>query len=197
MFTLLQAENSAVRSLWTRDIVGDGSKVGLKFDERWRDDNIEAGPLPALFLRETAKSLEKSPLRLSLFLGSDYPISPDNRFEGLQQEKFQNLRQTQQPQFFFMPDIGLYSGMFADVAVVEPCVDCHNKHEESPKDDWKLNDVMGGTTWMYPGRFVSIEELINAVTVLHQGIRDAYRNYLEKKGQDLRQTTCYRRKLAP
>lgn len=180
MFILLQAENSAVRSLWTRDIVGDGSKVGLKFDERWRDDDIEAGPLPALFLRETAKSLEKSPLRLSLFLGSDYPISPDNRFEGLQQEKFQTLRQTQQPQFFFMPDIGLYSGMFADVAVAEPCVDCHNKHEESPKDDWKLNDVMGGTTWMYPDRFVSIEELINAVTALHQGIRDAYRNYLEK-----------------
>ena len=105
MFTLLQAENAAARLLWTSEIVGEGKKAGLKFDEHWRDADLEAGPLPALFLRETAKSMEKSPVRLSLFLGSDYPISPDNRFEGLQQEKFKILRQSQHPQFFYVPDI--------------------------------------------------------------------------------------------
>ena len=180
MFTLLQAENAAVRKLWTRDIVGAGQKVGLKFDEHWRDKDLEAGPLPALFLRETAKSMEKSPTRISLFLGSDYPISPDNRFEGLQQEKFQILRQLQQPQFFYMPDTRLYTGMFADQAVAEPCIDCHNKHEQSPKHDWHLRDVMGGTTWMYPAQAVSLDELVTAITVLHQGFMDAYSAYLEK-----------------
>lgn len=180
LFILVQAENSKVRELWTKEIVGEGVKAGLKFDERWRDDDLDAGPLPALFLRETAKSLEKSPLRLSLFLGSDYPISPDNRFEGLQLEKFQLIRQSNQPQFFFMADTGLYTGMFADIAVAKPCVDCHNDHEKSPKNDWRLNDVMGGTTWMFPGRVVSLEEAVNAVTVLHQAFRDAYGAYLEK-----------------
>ncbi|MBE0437383.1 MAG: DUF3365 domain-containing protein, partial [Methylomicrobium sp.] len=156
LFILVQAENSKVRELWTKEIVGEGVKAGLKFDERWRDNDLDAGPLPALFLRETAKSLEKSPLRLSLFLGSDYPISPDNRFEGLQMDKFQLIRQTHQPQFFFMADTRLYTGMFADIAVVKPCVECHNDHEKSPKNDWRLNDVMGGTTWMYPDRAVSL-----------------------------------------
>lgn len=180
MFTLLQAENAAARLIWTKEIVGEGKKSGLKFDEHWRDADLEAGPLPALFFRETAKSMEKSPVRLSLFLGSDYPISPDNRFEGLQQEKFQVLRQSRQAQFFYVPDTGLHTGMFADIAVAAPCIECHNKHEQSPKQDWRLNDVMGGATWMYPASVVTLEDMLKAITVLHQGIQDAYSAYLKK-----------------
>jgi hypothetical protein len=180
LFILLQAENSTARSIWTKEIIGEGKKVGLKFDEHWRDADLEAGPLPALFLRETAKSMEKSPMRLSLFLGSDYPISPNNHFEGLQQEKFQALRQSQQPQFFYVPDTRLHTAMFADIAVVAPCIECHNKHEKSPKHDWQLNDVMGAATWMYPASVVTLEDMLKAITVLHQGIQDAYVAYLEK-----------------
>lgn len=180
MFGLLQTENAAIRKMWTQEIVKEGKKVGLKFDEYWRDEDIEAGPLPALFLRETAKSMEKSPLRISLFVGSDYPISLDNRFEGLQHDKFQTLRQTQQPQFFYMPDTGLYTGMFADLAVSDACIECHNKHEESPKNDWRLHDVMGAATWMYPDQAVSIEEMLKLIMVLHTGFQDAYGAYLAK-----------------
>lgn len=180
MFTLLQAENAAARLIWTKEIVGEGKKVGLKFDEHWRDADLEAGPLPALFLRETAKSMEKSPVRLSLFLGSDYPISSDNRFEGLQQEKFKSLRQSQQAQFFYVPDIGLHTGMFADIAIAKPCIECHNKHEQSPKHDWHLDDVMGAVTWMYPDSVVTLEDMLKAITALHQGIQDTYAAYLKK-----------------
>lgn len=182
MFTLVQAENAIARLIWTKEIVGEGKKVGLKFDEHWRDADMEAGPLPALFLRETAKSMERSPVRLSLFLGSDYPISPDNRFEGLQQEKFLVLRKLQDAQFFYVPDTGLHTAMFADIAVATPCIDCHNKHEQSPKHDWHLNDVMGAVTWMYPASEVTLEDMLKAITVLHQGIRDAYAVYLKKVG---------------
>lgn len=180
LFTLLQAENAVARALWTKDIVGQGKKVGLKFDEHWHDTDLEAGPLPALFLRETAKNIEKSPIRLSLFLGSDQPISPDNRFEGVQQEKFQNLRQSQQPQFFYMADTQRHIAMFADVAIAEPCVECHNKHQQSPKHDWQLNDIMGAATWMYPAPTVSLEEMLKANLVLQQGIQSAYESYLKK-----------------
>lgn len=180
MFSLLEDENDTVRALWTRDIVGAGKKVGLKFDEHWRDADLEAGPLPALFLRETAKSLERSPVRLSLFLGSDFPISKANRFEGMQLEKLRLMRDSGQPQFFLSADTGLQTGMFSDFAVNEACVDCHNKHEQTPKNDWRLNDMMGATTWMYPEARVSVEELLAAVNALHRGFDDAYRAYLAK-----------------
>ena len=46
----IAAENDAVRMLYTREIVGKGKTAGLAFDEFWRKEEIQAGPLPALFL---------------------------------------------------------------------------------------------------------------------------------------------------
>lgn len=40
--------------------------------------------------------------------------------------------------------------MYADVAVAEACIDCHNKHDESPRHDFKLDDVMGGVVIRIP-----------------------------------------------
>jgi hypothetical protein len=180
MFELLESQNDAVRALWTQEIVGEGKKVGLKFDEHWRDPDLDAGPLPALFLRETAKSLEKDPVRLSLFLGSDYPINPANRFEGLQMEKFLLLKATQKPQFFYTQDTRLHTALFPDLAVSQVCIECHNRHEHTPKTDWRLNEVMGATTWMYPEATVSLEELLQVIAALERGFRDAYAACMSK-----------------
>ena len=195
VFALVEAENDAARALWTRDIVGAGPTVGLSFSEDWREAGEEAGPLPALFLRETAKNLEKNPVRLSLFLGSDAPINSANRFEGLQEEAFRRIRDSGEPQFFQMPDTGLYTAMFPDEAVADACVTCHNEHEDSPRDDWKLHDVMGATTWAYPGAQLTVEEMIGVLVALRSSIRGTYQAYLDKDG-DLQQAAGDRCALA-
>lgn len=179
-FQLVAAENNVARALWTREIVGMGEKSGLKFDENWRDNDVQAGPLPALFLRETATSLEKNIIRLSLFLGSDFPISSSNLFTGLQKEAFNKIKNNHQPQFFYTQDTALYIGMFPDYASVQPCVSCHNDHPDSPKKDWVLNDVMGATTWSYPSEAINRDELVKIIASLRKGFRDAYTAYIEK-----------------
>jgi hypothetical protein len=70
--------------------------------------------------------------------------------------------------------------MFPDYASVQPCITCHNDHPDSPKKDWVLNDVMGATTWTYPKKAVSRDEIIRIITSLRKGFRDAYSAYLEK-----------------
>src|SRR5262249_3886630 len=140
---IVAAENDVARALYTSEIVGAGKAAGFAFDERWRDPAVQAGPLPALFLREAAKSLLKSPVRLGLFLGSDFPISPANRFTGRQQDASQKIGKTQKAEFFYAEDTQLYTAMFPDYASAPECVDCHNRHAQSPKKDWKLNDMMG------------------------------------------------------
>ena len=57
-------ENDVTRTLYTKAIVGAGKKQGLKFDENWQDDEVEAGPLPALFLRGISADIRKSPVCL-------------------------------------------------------------------------------------------------------------------------------------
>ncbi|MGN6106754.1 MAG: RodZ domain-containing protein [Kofleriaceae bacterium] len=180
VFSILEAENDAARALWTQEIVDRGKLVGLAFDETWRDDHVHAGPLPALFLRETSKHLERTGLRLSLFLGSRYPINAANQFTGQQSERFAELEQTGAPQFFYEPATKLHTAMFSDRAIVEACVTCHNEHAESPKTDWKLHDLMGATTWMYPEELVSVERAVQMVGALRSSIRGAYASYLKK-----------------
>ena len=180
VFRVVAAENDVARKLWTADIVGAGKKVGLKFDEKWRDPAMEAGPLPALFLRETSSALQRTRVPLGLFLGSDFPIVQSNLFSGIQADHFAALRRTGEPEFFNATDIGRFTAIFADRAIAPGCVSCHNEHPESPKTDWKLNDIMGGTTWSYPKERVSLEELVQIVAALRASFGTAYDAYLTK-----------------
>jgi hypothetical protein len=174
------AENAAVRELYTQEIVAAGQKAGLRFAENWEQLKVDAGPLPALFLRETSKSLAQGSVPLGLFLGSDQPVSKANRFLGPQADALQEMRRDGQPRGFFMDDVKLYTAMFPDFAVAQTCVDCHNQHPESPKRDWEMGDVMGATTWTYPSNQLSVSDALEVVAALRKGFRDAYVRYVDK-----------------
>jgi adenylate cyclase len=172
------AENAVVRELYTKSIVEAGLKSGLKFDEKWRD--VDAGPLPALFLRETAKNLAKGATRLGLFLGSDAPINRANQFAGLQADAFQQMRRDRSARHFFMDDVKVNAAMFPDVAVTKGCVDCHNKHVDTPKRDWKVGDLMGATTWTLASSNLSLPETLETIASLRKSFRDAYGAYVDR-----------------
>ena len=180
VFTILEAENDVVRQLWTDRIVGDGQLQGLRFGEDWREPGAESGPLPALFLRETAEGLRRSPTPLYLFLGSDFPINDANKFTGVQMQHFAEIKRTGAPQFFLDAEIGMQTAMFSDIAVDETCVSCHNDDPEAPKTDWKVGDIMGATTWSYPKGEVSFTETLTLVNALRQSYRATYEEYVVK-----------------
>jgi adenylate cyclase len=173
-------ENATIRAMWTKDIVVAGGPAGFSFGEDWENPEVEKGPLPALFLRKTAANLQKTSVPLSLFLGSDAPINPDNKFQGRQVEAFSAIKQERIPQYFYAEDTKQYTAMFPDPASPQGCVDCHNEHPDSPKVDWKLNDIMGATTWQYPKESVSVNELTRMVSALRQSFRGPYQAYLDK-----------------
>ncbi len=180
LFVLLQEENNIIRKLWTKEILGAGKKQGLKFNEDWRESDVEAGPLPALFLRKIASRLEKNAVPLSLFLGSDAPINKANAFDAEQSEKFKHIKKNREAQFFYAADIARYIGMFPDIASVSACITCHNEHKDSPKTDWKLLDVMGATTWLYPKDTVKLTEALMIISVLREQFKETYAAYLSK-----------------
>lgn len=180
LLDIVAKENNAVRALYTKEIVAAGKEAGLNFSEDWREASVEAGPLPALFLREASKSLEKNAVPLSLFLGSDFPIAASNAFKGIQVEKFALIKQSFKPEYFYATDIKRYTAMYPDYAVSKACVDCHNKHPDSPKKDWQIQDVMGATTWLYPDEYVTSGELIKAVAAVREAFKTAYQTYLDK-----------------
>ncbi|VAW91369.1 hypothetical protein MNBD_GAMMA21-872 [hydrothermal vent metagenome] len=178
--SILNQENNIARSLYTKEIVLAGKKQGLDFDENWKKNNLDAGPLPAQFLRETANHIEKSPQPIELYLGSDFPINSANRLRGKQMISFKALKDTQQPQFFFADDINRYIYMAADIAISRACISCHNEHKDSPKTSWKLNDIMGATTWTYPEANMDHNNLIKMIITYRNSVQKTYEQYLKK-----------------
>ncbi len=180
LFRLLDAENASIRAIYTAEIVTPGLKTGLKYREDWKAKDVHAGPLPALFLRETANRLQQRIPELSLFLGSTYPIEASNLFKGTQLAYFEKIEREQQPQFFIDDSTGRYTAMFPDVASAPACVSCHNEHPDSPRKDWTLDDVMGATTWSFPRAKISTDELVEILGAYRIVAMDAYGSYLKK-----------------
>lgn len=180
-FTIVSKENDIARTLYTKAIVGAGKKKGLKFDEDWEKDHIEAGPLPALFLRGIASDIrKKGDVPLGLFLGSDFPIRKSNKFKGKQAELFAEMREDEKPKFFYDSENKLYTAMFPDFASANACVSCHNKHPETTKADWVLGDIQGATTWTYPEDSVSFDELQSIIMAYRNGAASTFQKYIDK-----------------
>jgi adenylate cyclase len=177
---ILAAENAAIRNLYTSQIVGPGLKMGLKFREDWKDKTSEAGPLPALFLREMSTIMQRDASDIGLFLGSDFPIVSANLFKGLQKTEFEKLKSTKKAQFFLDAGSGRYTAMYPDYASAKACVTCHNEHPKTPKKDWELDGIMGATTWSYPRKEVSVAEVLRYTTVLRAAALETYGLYLTK-----------------
>lgn len=176
--TILASENDHTRTLYTKNVVGFGQKAGLKFHEDWQKEDVEAGPLPALFLRGTSREIQKTGVPLGLYLGSDYPIVKANKFVGIQDEKFQKIRQTKEPEFFYDEENKLYTAMFPDFAAAAPCISCHNGHTNTPKTDWALGDIMGATTWTYPKATISTKELLTLIKTYRESAAKTYETFL-------------------
>ncbi|MEO9571827.1 MAG: DUF3365 domain-containing protein [Polaribacter sp.] len=177
---MVSKENDVTRTLYTKAIVGKGKAQGMKFDEDWRKDDVEAGPLPALFLRGVASSIRKSPVPLGLYLGSDFPVNAANKFQGKQAELFEEIKKDKKPQFFYDEEQKLHTAMFVDLASAGACVSCHNEHPQTTKSDWKLGDVMGATTWQYPKDSLSFKETVALLNSYAEGTLDIYKEYLDE-----------------
>ena len=105
-------------------------------------------PLPAQFLLESGRLAAQKDLKFSFRLASLTPIyvwnGPNSEFERLGLEALN--KSSDKPFTGFIQQSGnrYFQAIYADRAVSESCVSCHNSHANSPRRDYKLNDVMGG-----------------------------------------------------
>jgi hypothetical protein len=137
----------ADRTFYTKHVVERMQAKGVVVaSENWQSTNTL--PLPAQFLQESNQSVGSSRTGVGYRLISLWPINkrngPKTAFEhtGLQE----TLQQPNRPYTEVVmngPDSYLQA-VYADKAVSQACIGCHNAHPDSPKRDFKQNDVMGG-----------------------------------------------------
>ncbi len=137
----------ANRTVYETHVVDKLQEKGIvEAAEQWRQEN--ALPLPAQFLIETGKLVAEQGTGLKYRLASLTPIyvwnAPATDFERRGLEAVSANPYKPFTGFSHIGRTRYFQAIYADVAVSESCVKCHNSHANSPRRDYKLNDVMGG-----------------------------------------------------
>ena len=125
---------------------------GIEAHEHWK--NERGVPLPAQYLMESGRLVALKNLNFSFRLASLTPIyawnAPNSDLERQGLDAVQ--KDPSKPHYGFIKrgETKFFQAIYADRAISQACVDCHNKHPNSPRRDFKLDDVMGGIIITFP-----------------------------------------------
>jgi hypothetical protein len=143
----------ADRAIYTKHVVDRMQEKGVvAASENWESQNTL--PLPAQFLIDSARMVAKKDRGIRYRLVSLWPIyernGPATDFERGGLEAI--LKQPDKTYTGYVESGGrrYFQAIYADVAVAQACIGCHNAHPNSPRRDFKLNDVMGGIVITLP-----------------------------------------------
>jgi len=143
----------AHRTIYTTSIVNRMQEKDIvSATEHWEQEN--ALPLPAQFLQHAGRLVAESGTGIRYRLIGLFPIyqrnAPATEFE---RNALQTLhRRPEQPVTGIVASgkKRYFQAIYADRAVSTACVTCHNSHPLSPKQNFKLNEVMGGIAITIP-----------------------------------------------
>ncbi len=143
----------ANRTVYETHIVDKLQSKGIvEAAEQWRQEH--ALPLPAQFLIETGKLVAEKGSGLKYRLASLTPIyvwnAPATDFERKGLEAVMSHPDKPFRGYFRTGGARYFQAIYADIAVSESCVSCHNAHPNATRRDFKLNDVMGGLVITIP-----------------------------------------------
>jgi hypothetical protein len=120
--------------------------------ENWRA--MAKLPLPAQFLMEAGRLISQEGSGLQFRLISNWAINKTNRpaTEFEQQGLTEILANPDSPYTAVTTQNGkpVFQAIYADRAVSQSCVGCHNAHPGSPRRDFKPRDVIGGLVVTVP-----------------------------------------------
>ena len=149
----LHAVIMAHRDFYTTHIVNRLLQEGVvEVSEDWRATN--SLPLPVQFLKETSEMAELTGAKVRYHLISQWPINkanaPVTEFERRALEQVQKHPNRPYSGIIGRGSEQFFGAVYADLAVTRVCIDCHNLHPNSPKSDFKIDDVMGGLVIVFP-----------------------------------------------
>ncbi len=135
-----------IRGYYTRNVIKKVVKSGVLKPSIDHKSEANGVPLPATFIHDVSKLLEKKDTNVNLYSGYPFPNRNDRKLDDFQKQAWAFL--TANPDKVFSRQETKAGKEVVRVAVpdkmaAQGCVACHNSRVDSPKTDWKLGDVRG------------------------------------------------------
>ncbi|MCB1938649.1 MAG: DUF3365 domain-containing protein [Rhodocyclaceae bacterium] len=141
------------RTVYTRLIVNrlQNQEKVIKASEHWKDD--KALVLPAQMFRYGAEMVAEKGAKFSYSLISEWPVNKQNAAKTeVESAGLKAIAETKAP-YYTEETLGgqkYFTAVYPDKAVAKACISCHNAHKDSPRDDFKMGEVMGGVVLRLP-----------------------------------------------
>jgi hypothetical protein len=151
LFTVLSSD----RAVYTKEVVNrlQNEEKVIKASEHWKDE--KALPLPAQMFRMGAETVAAKNPGFTYALLSLWPINKQNEPKtDAEKTGLQFVADSKGMTNYYAEETlggkNYFTAVYADVAVSKACVSCHNNHDDTPKDDFEIDDVMGGVVIRIP-----------------------------------------------
>jgi class 3 adenylate cyclase len=144
------------QAAYSESVVSRLRGSGVEITHDYHDRKL-AVPLPATFSIELAERLTDPDSGLVTRVYSDYPFrprtdgGPRDDYEREALVVFRAAADPQQPYIRYARVNGRESLRYSSAMLMaENCVACHNSHPQSTRTDWKVGDVRGVRSVVYP-----------------------------------------------
>jgi hypothetical protein len=151
LFTVMASD----RAVYTKQVVNrlQNEEKVIKASEHWLDE--KALPLPAQMFRMGAETVASKDAGFSYALLSLWPVNKQNAPKTeVEKVGLQFIADAKGASNYYADEVlggkTYFTAVYPDVAVSPACVKCHNNHDDSPKTDFALDDVMGGVVLRIP-----------------------------------------------
>ncbi|MDV7338197.1 methyl-accepting chemotaxis protein [Terasakiella sp. A23] len=136
----------AIRGYYTKNIIKKVLANGGVHPSITHKDEADAIPLPATFVHDMSDILSENDTKVKLYSAYPFPNRADRKLDDFQQEAWDKINANPDQKFVRAEERDgktVVRVAIADFMVADACVNCHNSHPDTPKDDWKMNDVRG------------------------------------------------------
>jgi methyl-accepting chemotaxis protein len=135
-----------IRGYYTTNVIKKAKASGALKPSIDHADIPGTIPLPATLIHDLSKLLAAENTTMALYSAFPFPNRNERVMDDFQKSAWTFLSKNPDQVFKREETINGHTVMriaIADKMAAQGCVDCHNAHPQTPKNDWKLGDVRG------------------------------------------------------
>ncbi len=134
-----------LRGYYTKNVIAKAKAAGMKPHFNHASDP-ERIPLPATMIHELSELISSTGTQLKLYSAYPFPNRASRTLDAFQQKAWGSLSDNPQQTYVEKTQLNgedVLRIAVADTMQAQACVDCHNSHPDTPKNNWRLGDVRG------------------------------------------------------
>jgi methyl-accepting chemotaxis protein len=135
-----------IRKYYTDNVIGKVLASGAIKPAMNHKEQQNAIPLPATMIHDLSEQMMGKGMQVKIYSAFPFPNRQGKQLDSFQKQSWQALNENPKDAFIRTVEQNNHQIVrvaIADTMTAQACVNCHNSHPDTPKNNWQLGDVRG------------------------------------------------------